>query len=73
MCYDAQAPPHILSLATKHPFILFVFQEWGSDDLTIYYTRPDGMGRPYALLRHTTCQSIFQDVVLHEEKDERYP
>ncbi|XP_068683040.1 dipeptidyl aminopeptidase BI-like [Montipora foliosa] len=46
--------------------------EWGSDDLTIYYTRPDGMGRPYVLLRHTTCQSIFQDVVLHEEKDERY-
>ena len=30
------------------------------------------MQRPYALLRHKTCQSIFQDTVLHEEKDERY-
>ena len=30
------------------------------------------MMRPYALLRHFTCKSIFQDVVLHEEKDERY-
>lgn len=46
--------------------------EWGSDDLTIFYTRPDSMRRPYSLLRHTTCQSIFQDVVLHEESDERY-
>lgn len=46
--------------------------EWGSDDLTVYYTRPDSMKRPYALLRHKTCQSIFQDVCLHEEKDERY-
>ena len=46
--------------------------EWGNDDLSLYYTRPDGMKRPYALLRHNTCQSIFQDVVLHEETDERW-
>lgn len=46
--------------------------EWGSDDLSLYYTRPDGMMRPYAVLRHFTCKSIFQDIVLHEEKDERY-
>ena len=30
------------------------------------------MKRPYALLKHTTCESIFKDVCLHEEKDERY-
>lgn len=46
--------------------------EWGSNDLSLYYTRPNGMKRPYALLRHETCKSIFQDTVLHEEKDERY-
>ena len=30
------------------------------------------MKRPYALLKHKTCESIFKDVCLHEEKDERY-
>ena len=51
--------------------ISFQFLEWGCDDLTIYYSRPDGQNRPFAVLMHKTCQSVLTDVVLHEEKDER--
>ena len=50
------------------PFTL----EWGSDDLSLYYTRADDNNRPYTVLWHKTCQSILSDVVLHEEEDERY-
>ena len=46
--------------------------EWGSDDLSLYYTRADDNNRPYTVLRHKTCQSILSDVVLYEEEDERY-
>lgn len=46
--------------------------EWGCDDLTIYYSRPDEQNRPFAVLMHKTCQSVLTDVVLHEEKDERF-
>ena len=46
--------------------------EWGCDDLTLYYTRPDENNRPFALLLHKTCQSVLSDIVLHEEKDERF-
>ena len=51
--------------------ISFQFLEWGCDDLTIYYSRPDEQNRPFAVLMHKTCQSVLTDVVLHEEKDER--
>lgn len=46
--------------------------EWGSDDLSLYYTRADDNNRPYTVLGHKTCQSILSDVVLYEEEDERY-
>lgn len=46
--------------------------EWGSDDLSLYYTRADDNNRPYTVLWHKTCQSILSDVVLYEEEDERY-
>ena len=45
--------------------------EWGSDDLSLYYTRADDNNRPYTVLRHKTCQSILSDDVLYEEEDER--
>ena len=51
--------------------ISFQFLEWGCDDLTIYYSRPDEQNQPFAVLMHKTCQSVLTDVVLHEEKDER--
>lgn len=50
---------------------LFI-SEWGSDDLSLYYTKPDDNHRPYSVLMHKTCQSVLSDVALYEEQDERF-
>jgi oligopeptidase B len=45
---------------------------WANDDETIFYTRPDAANRTYQLWRHRIGSSPADDVLVHQEDDERF-
>jgi oligopeptidase B len=45
--------------------------EWGEDGRTLYYTTFDHAHRPHRLYRHTLGTDPAQDLLLHEEPNER--
>ncbi len=45
---------------------------WAPDNKTLFYTTTDPAKRPYRLYRHTAGTDPSTDVLLYEEKDERF-
>ena len=45
---------------------------WANDDETIFYTRPDAANRTYQLWRRRLGDPGADDVLVHEEPDERF-
>jgi oligopeptidase B len=45
---------------------------WGADNRTFFYVRPDDAMRPYQLWRHQLGTDPAEDVLVHEETDERF-
>ena len=43
---------------------------WAADNRTLFYSIPDAAKRPYRVYRHIVGQK--DDVLLHDEKDERF-
>jgi oligopeptidase B len=44
---------------------------WSADDRTIFYVRPDDAMRPFQIWRHTLGTDADDDVLVHEDLDER--
>jgi oligopeptidase B len=44
---------------------------WAADNRTFFYVRPDEAMRPYQIWRHTLGTGADDDVLVHEELDER--
>ena len=47
-------------------------QAWANDNATIFYTRPDKAMRPYQVWRHKIGTPAHDDVLVHQEDDERF-
>jgi oligopeptidase B len=45
---------------------------WAADSSTFFYVRPDDAMRPYQLWRHRLGTPAADDVLVHEEADERF-
>jgi oligopeptidase B len=45
---------------------------WALDNRTFFYVKPDDAMRPYQLWRHTLGTPAGDDVLVHEETDERF-
>ncbi|HEV7888671.1 MAG TPA: S9 family peptidase [Acidimicrobiales bacterium] len=45
---------------------------WAADNRTVFYTRPDQAMRPYQLWRHVLGTPVADDVLVHQEDDERF-
>jgi len=45
---------------------------WANDNKTIYYDRVDKASRPYRAFRHVLASAPADDVLVYEEKDERF-
>ncbi|HUF31920.1 MAG TPA: S9 family peptidase [Acidimicrobiales bacterium] len=45
---------------------------WGNDGRTFFYVRPDDAMRPHQLWRHTLGTAASDDVLVHQEDDERF-
>jgi len=45
---------------------------WANDNETIFFTRPDAANRTYQLWRHTLGSPEAEDLLVHEETDERF-
>src|SRR3954471_17549248 len=45
---------------------------WAADSRTIFYTRPDDAMRPHQLWRHVLGTPAADDVLVHQEDDERF-
>jgi oligopeptidase B len=45
---------------------------WAADNRTFFYTRPDAAMRPYQLWRHVLGTPTTEDVLVHQEDDERF-
>ena len=45
---------------------------WGADNRTFFYTRPDSAMRPHQLWRHQLGTPATDDVLVHQEDDERF-
>lgn len=45
---------------------------WASDDRTVFYTRPDDAMRPWQVWRHVLGTPASQDVLVHQEDDDRF-
>jgi oligopeptidase B len=45
---------------------------WAADNRTLFYTIQDHAKRPYRLYRHRLGTLVEQDVLVYEEKDERF-
>jgi oligopeptidase B len=45
---------------------------WSSDSQTLFYTRPDEAMRPFQLWRHRLGTDPAEDVLVHEEADDRF-
>ncbi len=45
---------------------------WGADSKTFFYTRPDAAMRPYQVWRHVLGTPVGDDVLVHQEDDERF-
>ena len=46
--------------------------EWAADNRTLFYTVQDEAKRPYRLYKHRMGAPVAQDVLVYEEKDERF-
>jgi len=46
--------------------------EWANDNQTLFYTTLDAAKRPYRALRHVLGDDPAQDVLVHQEDDERF-
>jgi oligopeptidase B len=46
--------------------------EWSDDGKTLFYVTEDQAKRPYRLWRHDLGRDTKQDILLYEEKDERF-
>jgi oligopeptidase B len=44
---------------------------WAADNRTFFYVRPDEAMRPFQIWRHTLGQAAEDDVLVHEDLDER--
>ncbi|MBI3831930.1 MAG: S9 family peptidase [Planctomycetes bacterium] len=45
---------------------------WAADNRTLFYVIDDHAKRPYRLMRHVLGEPLAHDVVVYEEKDERF-
>jgi oligopeptidase B len=45
---------------------------WAADNTTFFYVKPDETQRPYQLWRHVLGTSADDDVLVHQEDDERF-
>ena len=45
---------------------------WSADDSVLFYTTVDDAWRPYRVFRHVVGTAADQDVLVHEETDERF-
>jgi len=45
---------------------------WAADNRTFFYTRPDDAMRPHQLWRHEVGTQASDDVLVHQEDDERF-
>jgi oligopeptidase B len=45
---------------------------WGADGRTFFYTRPDDAMRPHQVWRHVLGTPVDDDVLVHQEDDERF-
>ena len=45
---------------------------WSADSTTFFYTRPDAAMRPYQVWRHVLGTPAADDVLVHQEDDERF-
>ena len=45
---------------------------WAADSATFFYTRPDDAMRPYQVWRHILGTPVTDDVLVHQEDDERF-
>jgi oligopeptidase B len=45
---------------------------WAADGATVFYTKVDGSMRPYQLWRHAVGTPAADDVLVHQEDDERF-
>lgn len=45
---------------------------WANDESTVFFTRPDAANRPFQLWRHRVGSHPEQDVLVVEERDERF-
>jgi len=45
---------------------------WSADSTTLFYIRPDAAMRPYQVWRHSLGTDSSEDVLVHEELDERF-
>src|SRR5438067_730664 len=45
---------------------------WAADNRTYFYVKPDDAMRPYQLWRHTLGTTADEDVLVFEERDERF-
>lgn len=45
---------------------------WSADSTTLFYIRPDAAMRPFQVWRHTLGTDGSEDVLVHEERDERF-
>jgi len=45
---------------------------WAADNRTFFYVKPDDAMRPYQLWRHTLGTPAEDDVLVHQEDDERF-
>lgn len=45
---------------------------WGADNATVFYTKVDDSMRPYQLWRHRVGTAAADDVLVHQEDDERF-
>ncbi|GAA3144097.1 S9 family peptidase [Planomonospora alba] len=59
------------TLADEIPGI-FYGGAWSADGTTFFYTTVDEAWRPYRVYRHTVGTPADQDVLVHEEEDERF-
>ena len=46
--------------------------EWANDNQTLFYTKLDAAHRPYQLWRHQLGDEQSQDVLIHQEDDDRF-
>lgn len=51
---------------------LYYGSAWAADNHTFFYIRPDDAVRPYQLWRHVLGSPASDDVLVHQEDDERY-